>query len=115
MSNMVTTQTKSLTHVEDQSEDEFVPTLHKGTRDELENKLGLLSKVFHNEPMIQLTLDGRKAVIKQSRKSITVRCHYWKRKASNIELNIKDEGGKAGGVKDPDYPVEFEANEQNLF
>jgi hypothetical protein len=65
--------------------------------------------------MIQLTLNGRKAVIKQSRKSITVKCHYWNRKAMNIKLKIKDEGGKPERVKDPDYQLKFETNEQNPF
>jgi hypothetical protein len=56
MSNMVT-QTQSSTQAEDQSENEFVPTLHQGTKDELDIKLGYLQKFsttkhsFTNTPL----------------------------------------------------------------
>jgi hypothetical protein len=56
MSNMVT-QTQSSTQAEDQSENEFVPTLHQETKDELDIKLGYLQKIsttkhsFTNTPL----------------------------------------------------------------
>jgi hypothetical protein len=55
--------------------------------------------------MIQLTLDGRKAVINHARKSIHVKRHYRNRKAASIKLKIQDEGKKSIRINDPDYQL----------
>jgi hypothetical protein len=105
MSNMVT-QTQLSTQVEDQNGDEFVPSLlHQGTTDELDIKMEQIPKVFDNKPMIELTLDGRKAVIKHARKSIPVKRHYRNKKRTNIKLKIKDESGKSRLINDPEYQL----------
>jgi hypothetical protein len=103
MSNMVTQTQSSTQEVEVQNQEKLVPTLHQGTTDELDIKL--LSKVFDNKPMIQLTLDGRKAVINHARKSIHVKRHYRNRKAASIKLKIQDEGKKPVRINDPDYQL----------
>jgi hypothetical protein len=89
--------------VEVQNLEELVPTLHQGTTDELD--IELLSKVFESKPRIQLTLDGRKAVINHARKSIHVKHHYRNRKAASIKLKIHDEGKKAIRINNPDYQL----------
>jgi hypothetical protein len=56
--------------------------------------------------MIQLTLDGRKAVINHARKSIHVKRHYRNRKAACIKLMIQDERKKSNSrINDPDYQL----------
>jgi hypothetical protein len=101
MSNMVT-QTKSSTkEVEVQNQEKLVPTLHQGTTDEADIKL--LSKVFEHKPMIQLRLDGRKAVINRAQKTIHVKRHYRNRKSVCIRLTIQDERKKSNRINHPDY------------
>ena len=56
-----------------------------------------------NKPMIQLTLDGRKALIKQNQKTITVKRHYRKRTTTDIKLKRRNQ--KPSGEKDPDYQL----------
>ena len=100
------TQTQSSTQVEDQNGEEFVPSLlHQGKTDEIDIKMEQIPKVFDNKPMIQLTLDGRKAVIKQAKKSIPVKRHYRNKKGTNIKLKIKDESGKSRLINDPEYEL----------
>ena len=90
------TQTQSLTEeVEVQNQEKLVPT------DEADIKL--LSKVFKHKPMIQLTLDGRKAVINRGQKTIHVKRHYRNRKSVCIRLTIQDERKKSNRINHPDY------------
>jgi hypothetical protein len=103
MSNMVTQTQSSTKEVEVQNQEKLVPTLHQGTTDEADIKL--LSKVFEHKPMIQLTLDERKAVINHSWKSIHVKCYYRNRKAACIKLTIQDERKKSNRINDPDYQL----------
>ena len=99
------TQTQSSTEeVVVQNQEKLVPTLHQGTTDEA--GFELLSKVFEQKPMIQLTPDGRKAVINHARKSIHVKRHYRNRKAACIKLMIQDERKKSNSrINDPDYQL----------
>jgi hypothetical protein len=103
MSNMVTQTQSSAKEVDVQNQEELVPTLLQGTTAEADIKL--LSKVFKHKPMIQLTLDGRKAVINHARKSIHVKRHYRNRKAACIKLTIQDERKKSNRINDPDYQL----------
>jgi hypothetical protein len=103
MSNMVTQTQSSTNEVEVQNQDKLVPTLHQGTTDEAD--IELLSKVFEQKPMIQLTLDGRKVVINHARKSIHVKRHYRNRKAACIKLTIQDERKKSNRINNPDYQL----------
>jgi phosphoribosyl-AMP cyclohydrolase len=79
MSNMVTQTQSSTEEVEVQNQEKLVPTLHQGIAD-----IKLLSKVFEHKPMIQLTLDGRKAVINCAQKTIHVKRHYRNRKSDRV-------------------------------
>jgi hypothetical protein len=103
MSNMVTQTQSSTNEVEVQNQDKLVPTLHQGTTDEAD--IELLSKVFEQKPMIQLTLDGRKVVINHARKSIHVKRHYRNRKAACIKLTMQDERKKSNRINNPDYQL----------
>jgi hypothetical protein len=100
---MVTQTQSSTNEVEVQNQDKLVPTLHQGTTDEADIKL--LSKVFEQKPMIQLTLDGRKVVINHARKSIHVKRHYRNRKAACIKLTMQDERKKSNRINNPDYQL----------
>ena len=103
MSNMVTQTQSSTNEVEVQNQDKLVPTLHQGTTDEAD--IELLSKVFEQKPMIQLTLDGRKVVINHGRKAIHVKRHYRNRKAACIKLTMQDERKKSNRINNPDYQL----------
>jgi hypothetical protein len=103
MSTLVTQTQSSTKEVEVQNQEKLVPTLHQGTTDEADIKL--LSKVFEHKPMIQLTLDGRKAVINDARKSIHVKRHYRNRKAACIKLTIQDDRKKANRINGPNYQL----------
>jgi hypothetical protein len=101
MSNMVTQTQSSTKEVDVQNQEKLVPTLLQGTAAEAD--IELLSKVSEHKPMIQLTLDGRKAVINHARKFIHVKRHYRNRKAACIKLTIQDERKKSNRINDPDY------------
>jgi hypothetical protein len=103
MSNMVTQTQSSTKEVDVQNQEKLVPTLLQGTAAEAD--IELLSKASEHKPMIQLTLDGRKAVINHARKSIHVKRHYWNRKAACIKLTIQDERKKSNRINDPDYQL----------
>jgi hypothetical protein len=103
MSNMVTQTQSSTEEVEVQNQEKLVPTLHQGTTDEADIKL--LSKVFEHKPMIQLTLDGRKAVINRAQKTIHVKRHYRNRKSACIRLTIQDDTKKSNRINDADYQL----------
>jgi hypothetical protein len=113
MSNMVTQTQSSTQKVEVQNQEKLVTTLHQGTTDELD--IELLSKVFENKPIIQLTLDGRKAVFNHARKSIHVKRHYRNRKAGSIKLKIQDEGKKSVRINGPDYQLSLKINNKIRF
>ena len=102
MSNMVT-QTQTSMEVNNQIKDKMVPAVHGGKPDRIKLSVPVVAKVLGNKPMIQLTLDGRKALIKQNQKTITVKRHYRKRTTTDIKLKRRNQ--KPSGEKDPAYQL----------
>jgi hypothetical protein len=126
MSNMIT-QTQPSTEVDDQIEDDMISTMvaqtqpstdgkiqnedvmvteiRKGKTEKPGTKLSLPSKVFGKKPMIQLTLEGGKAIIKQNQKTITVKRHYRNTRTTDIKLKIKEGCKKPRRKNDDDYQL----------
>ena len=104
-SNMMVTQTQPSAQVLDQMEDALVRTHHNGTMNEDENKLGRLEKVCIKKTMIQMRLDGSKAILKKQKKLISVKRHYRHTKTTNIQLKKEEEANKHKRVGDPEYQL----------
>ncbi len=90
--------------MKNQLKDGSVTTFQERTMDDGSVALGIVAIGFRRKSMVQLTLDGSKAIIKK-KKTITVRRHFRKKRTEKVETKIKLDEGTVKKVNDPEYQL----------